>query len=263
MHEHINGSLLALACGDSYGSYYEMAGLIGERFDREKLPDAPIQTGITDDTKMAAILLKHYNQTKGIQPQKLFREYRKWAVEDGDKDGIGIHTKKVLVYGAKEKDSQGNGALMRNIPFGSQLIEDGYSYNDAVEMMNVDSSLTHANETIFQANALALDLALKGTEALKNERHQPILQRLHFGQTAWVIHSLYIVIEALKLDLNFIDGFRYIVSYGGDTDTNCAIYGAIRGHKEDITKSVAVESFLDRVAMEYLLRSVQTRHNAV
>lgn len=28
-----NNSLLALACGDSYGAYFEMAGLMGDVFD--------------------------------------------------------------------------------------------------------------------------------------------------------------------------------------------------------------------------------------
>jgi hypothetical protein len=34
--------------------------------------------------------------------------------EDG---GIGMHTKDVLIYNKKDKNSQGNGALMKNIPF--------------------------------------------------------------------------------------------------------------------------------------------------
>jgi len=30
-----------------------------------------------------------------------------------------------------------------------------------------------------------------------------------------------------------LDGFKELVSRGGDTDTNCAIYGAIRGYKDN------------------------------
>lgn len=37
-----NKSLLALACGDSYGAYFEMAGLTGDVFDIESLPNTPI-----------------------------------------------------------------------------------------------------------------------------------------------------------------------------------------------------------------------------
>ena len=248
----INKSLLALACGDSYGSYYEMMGLMGKSFDIEKLPDTPVETAITDDTKMAAILLKHYIQNKDLKPSILLKDYQQWAIREGNEDGIGIHTKDVLVHNSKNKDSQGNGALMRNISFGCQLIKDGYSFEDAVDMMNEDSSLTHTNETIYQANSLALDLAVNGISALTKDVHKSILSRLRFGKTAWVIYSLYIVIEALKQDLSFIDGFKYIVSVGGDTDTNCAILGAIKGNKEDISNSLNIEFFLNNKIEKYL-----------
>lgn len=248
----INRSLLALACGDSYGSHYEMMGLMGNSFDREELPDVPVEITITDDTKMATILLKHYMHTKGLNPSILLKNYQQWAIREGDQDGIGIQTKNILVHASKNKDSQGNGALMRNIPFGCQLIKDGYSFEDAVNMMNKESALTHANETIFQANCLALDLAINGLSALTKETHKPLLSRLKFGKTAWVTYSLYIVIEALKQDLSFIDGFKYIVSCGGDTDTNCAIFGAIKGNREDISNSLPIEFFLTKKIEKYL-----------
>jgi len=58
----VNQSLLALACGDSYGSYFEMDGLIGVTDNIKKLPNKSVTPTITDDTKMAKILLKHYIQ---------------------------------------------------------------------------------------------------------------------------------------------------------------------------------------------------------
>ena len=62
-----NKSLLALACGDSYGSYYENMGLNGKLFDINKLPNKSPNKIITDDTKMANILLKHYLYYKTIK----------------------------------------------------------------------------------------------------------------------------------------------------------------------------------------------------
>ena len=111
-------SLTALACGDSYGSYYEEDGLIGCRFNIEKLPNKPITKRVTDDTKMATILLEHYLKYKTIDIKKLTLSYKFWAKEDGVKDGIGRHTSAILFNAKTDKDSQGNGALMRNIPFG-------------------------------------------------------------------------------------------------------------------------------------------------
>ncbi|WOE71045.1 ADP-ribosylglycohydrolase family protein [Hydrogenimonas thermophila] len=249
----INRSLLALACGDSYGSHYEMDGLMGDRFSIRKLPNKPKFPNITDDTKMATILLKHYHKYKKLEVDILRDEYKKWAINDGFKDGIGIHTNEVLVEGKSDKDSQGNGALMRNIPFGLQLIDDGYSFEEAVELMNLDSAITHENETIFLANALALDLAINGLKALEKSEYKKLCNKLHYGQTAWVIHSLHIVIDAMKKrKRKFITAFKYIVSQGGDTDTNCAIYGAIMGYKKDITKEIDVKEFLpnDQIKQE-------------
>ena len=226
--KNINLSLLALACGDSYGSHYEYEGMCGVTFKIRSLPMKPIKPNITDDTKMAIILLEHYNKNRTLNEVKLLEEYKLWANTSGLDDGIGQHTYDILVKNKTDKNSQGNGALMRVIPFGVQLIQDGYSFNEAVDMMNIDSALTHSNETIFMVNRLALDITINGLEALDNTLYKDILQQLHLGDTAWVIHSLHIVIETLKLKKQFVSGFKYIVSHGGDTDTNCAIFAAIK-----------------------------------
>lgn len=242
----INKSMLALACGDSYGSHFEYDGLMGITFDIKKLPNKPKTIKITDDTKMAVILLNHYMKNETIDISKLFEEYREWAKRDGYADGIGTHTRTVLLEGETNKDSQGNGALMRVIPFGIQLIADGYSFKDVILLMNQDSSITHKNKTIFTANKLCLDIALNGLKVLGQQEYEDLLSRIHLGNTAWVIHSLYIVIEALKRDYGFVEGFKYIVSKGGDTDTNCAIYGAIRGFEYDIRKEIDIYAFLPK-----------------
>jgi ADP-ribosylglycohydrolase len=175
----------------------------------------------------------------------LTKSYQTWAKKEGDRDGIGIHTKDILIFGKRDKNSQGNGALMRNIPFGVELIKDGFSFEDAVEMMNIDSAITHKNSTIFMANRLTLDLAINGLEVLSKEIYKPLLNTLEFGYSAWVIHTLYIVIDALKCKRKFLTGFKQIVSQGGDTDTNCAIYGAILGYRKEISKEIKVETFID------------------
>jgi len=238
-------SLVALACGDSYGSHYEWEGLIGCRFPISSLPDKPKFPNITDDTKMARILLEHYKKRRQFNVVDVAQAYETWAKEDGDKDGIGIHTKKVLLGRTHDRDSQGNGALMRNIPFGIALIEDGYSFESAVELMNEDSAITHRNRAIFLTNRLALDLTVNGLDVLDKDEYKGLLKELHFGQTAWVIHTLYIVIDALKHKRKFLTGFKYIVSQGGDTDTNCAIYGAILGYNKNITEELDIKQFVD------------------
>lgn len=243
--KNINKSLLALACGDSYGSCYESDGLIGCKFDIDELPNKPLNPMLTDDTKMATILLRHYaRHNKEINLNILLHEYMIWAKHDGLIDGIGLHTASVLMQRKEDKNSQGNGALMRVIPFGLQLIDDGHSFNDACEIMNQDSFLTHENSTIAMANRVALDLAMRGVECLKKPEYKEFLYFLHLGNTAWVLHTLYIVIKTLKQSMTFLEGFKYIVSYGGDTDTNCAVYGAIRGYRESIDEELTLDDFL-------------------
>jgi ADP-ribosylglycohydrolase len=173
-------------------------------------------------------------------------------MEDGDSDGIGIHTYNVLLNNQKNKDSQGNGALMRVLPFAIELIKDGYSLDKAVKMMDTDSFLTHKNKTISISNKLCLDVAVNGLEVLNKQEYSDIISKMHYGSDAWVIHTLYIIIQTLKKDLSFLDGFKYIVSKGGDTDTNCAIYGAIKSAKEDIKDSLDIYKFLDKESLELI-----------
>ena len=239
-------ALLTLACGDAYGNAYEMDGLFGEKFDKESLPDQAKIKNYTDDTKMAMILWLHYSNYRTIKEDKLFEAYVNWAENDGVADGIGIHTAAVLLRGETNKSSQGNGALMRVLPFGLRLIEEGMPFDNAVEMINIDAALTHDNEVIRITNRLCLDLAVNGLDVLNKDEYSDILSMLKSGHSAWVIYTLNDVIDVLKMDLDILSGFKELVSRGGDTDTNCAIYGAIRGYKKNL--ELNLDHFLDKAS---------------
>jgi ADP-ribosylglycohydrolase len=62
--------------------------------------------------------------------------------------------------------------------------------------------------------------------------YSELLASLKPGYSAWVIHTLHDVLDVLKMDLSVHEGFKELVSRGGDTDTNCAIYGAVRGYNK-------------------------------
>jgi len=49
-----------------------------------------------------------------------------------------------------------------------------------------------------------------------------------------------------------LDGFKYIISQGGDTDTNCAIYGVIRGYKNVISNELDIHEFLLNVDLKFI-----------
>ena len=69
-------SLIALACADAYGNYYEMEGLFGAKWKIDDLPETPITNEITDDTKMALILWRHYEKHGTDRQDLLFMAYR-------------------------------------------------------------------------------------------------------------------------------------------------------------------------------------------
>ncbi len=243
-------ALLTLACGDAYGNAYEMEGLIGTRFEKSTLPNEAKIKNYTDDTKMAMILWDHYTQYETIKEDILFKAYAKWAEEDGFADGIGIHTAVVLLKGETDKSSQGNGVLMRVLPFGLRLIEEGMLFDDVMRMVNKDASLTHDNDIIKISNRLCLDIAVNGLDVLKKDEYTDILSQLRRGYSAWVIYTVNDVLDVLKMDLPILDGFKELVSRGGDTDTNCAIYGAIRGYKKDLVLSL--DDYLDKASQMVL-----------
>jgi ADP-ribosylglycohydrolase len=242
--------LLALACGDSYGSAYETEGLAGARWPAASLPNMPVEPTVTDDTKMAVLLMEHYKRYGRLDIPMLTLSYRFWAKEEGHADGIGIQTVSVLLDGSRDKSSQGNGALMRSVPFGVWLTETGFGFEEAVARMNEDAAITHANEMVFLANRLALDIALHGIGAAEDMQYTPLVKKLYPGRTAWVVHTLFTVLEALRRGYSFLDGFKYIVSQGGDTDTNCAVFGALKGAGEDIEDELDMAAFLPKAFLQ-------------
>jgi ADP-ribosylglycohydrolase len=60
------------------------------------------------------------------------------------------------------------------------------------------------------------------------------------------------VLDVLMMELPIPEGFKELVSRGGDTDTNCAIYGAIRGYAE--TLDLVLDDYLDDVSLGMLER---------
>jgi ADP-ribosylglycohydrolase len=139
---------------------------------------------------------------------------------------------------------------MRVLPFGLRLIEEGLSFDEAVELVNRDAALTHDNEAIRMTNRLCLDVAVNGLSALDKEEYIEILSTLKKGSSAWVIYTVHDVLDVLKMDLTILEGFNELVSRGGDTDTNCAIYGAMRGYNEEL--ELNLDHFLDKASQTIL-----------
>jgi ADP-ribosylglycohydrolase len=93
------------------------------------------------------------------------------------------------------------------------------------------------------ANRLCIDIALNGLSVMEKIEYSELLASLKPGHSAWVIHTLHGVLDVLKMNLLVHEGFKELVSRGGDTDTNCAIYGAIRGYQQ--TLEIYPNKYLD------------------
>ena len=105
-------------------------------------------------------------------------------------------------------------------------------------------------EVIRITNRLCLDVVLNGLSVLEKKEYADIVAKLKRGYSAWVIHTVYDVLEVLKMDLGILEGFKELVSRGGDTDTNCAIYGAICGYCDEL--EVDLDDYLDKASQRML-----------
>ena len=130
------------------------------------------------------------------------------------------------------------------------LYEEGMPFEDAVSLVNRDAALTHDNNVIRITNCFCLDIAVNGMRVLEKPEYQALLSTLRQGHSAWVIYTLHDVLEVLKMDLSILNGFKELVSRGGDTDTNCAIYGAVRGYKKSF--ELSLDDYLDRALQKIL-----------
>ncbi len=221
-------SLFALSIGDAYGEPFENRGLWGHTFDFDSLPKK-ITGKITDDSIMAALAYLVTTES-GMDIETLKKSYKKWAETDGAIHNIGIQTEDALLNGKLRKDGQGNGALMRTVPYALKLYEFGFSKEEIYDFIKMENAITHPNEEVSKLSFLFFNIALDGNlKPLYDPFFEDVVGKFEKGYTAWMYHSAFIVVETIKRKFDFINSLRYIVSQGGDTDTNCAIFGAIYG----------------------------------
>ena len=216
-----SNALMGLAMGDMFGSTFECLGLSGNLFllnGIADLPDhPPVGSFTTDDTFMAVTLLN--NVISGWDAASYHAALAEWSgTELAAYQGIGTHTSMVLNHGY-EGTSQGNGCLMAILPAAIFLIDNGYSQEELTQWMYEVQAVTQ-----HEANVEAA-LFLLGYDVEVN---------IQQGDSAWVANSLGAVTDALNNASSMVEGFQQIVSIGGDTDTNAAIYGAIYSYQNGL-----------------------------
>lgn len=255
LRDRARGCLLGQFIGDSLGSLVEFrsAGQIAADYPdgvRELADGGPfdlIAGQPTDDSQMAMMLIRSLLRCGTFDADDVLAGYRHWY--DTDPFDIGGTCARALSGRPPNRDSQANGALMRVSPIGVFGARDDVDVSDAVEFARRDAALTHPNPVCVDANAVfvaGLVTGIRGgtpkqvvdaMEAAVSE--QDVAAAIAAGRTGdvsefsghmgWVLLALSLAVRQVLLFDDPADALVDVIGFGGDTDTNGAIAGALLG----------------------------------
>lgn len=258
------GCLAGQFCGDAFGAQFEFKSsysinqLVGPGYrimgESYTWPTVPGQ--ITDDSEMAVALADSIIEAGEYQKENALEHYKKWYYSKPF--DIGMTTFRALGgYSPLSETSQANGALMRVSPLA--VYHTGRVKNvDAPDLMDLyedslsDAGLTHPNSICSAANKVFVEaaaLAILGfdresiygricrtakstgddilTDWLINAKERKPEDIA--GKSGWVILSLHNAVYRLMHSETPEQAICETAYMGGDTDTNCAIAGALAG----------------------------------
>jgi len=220
---------------------------------------------LTDDTEMAMTLT--YIIAKGYTKEKAVMEYMSWA--NSGNPFLGKNTSNLLkgiktYKGYKKRyekfanpNNQSNGPLMRAYPLvvAKEFIKDDVFITNPNELCleivqiyigAIQDALNNKNKNIILENAIRKATKSETKEVLKQVKNKK--KRDVSGKSkGWIVHSFYCAFYALHNFNSFkkgIDGVMFLDDFfnptirkpfnkksrgNTDTDTNCAIAGALMG----------------------------------
>ncbi|HEY7240570.1 MAG TPA: inositol monophosphatase family protein [Burkholderiales bacterium] len=244
--ERGQGVLLGQVVGDSLGSQVEFksAAEIARLFPRgvrELASGGPYHTIAgqpTDDSEMALTLARTILSHRGFERDKVLDAYREWMQtrpidigETTERGLLGLHT----------TESESNGSLMRVSPIGVWAAGDPAR---AAAAARQDSMLTHPNPVCVEAcagfcAAIAAGVAGAGRKEMvqagaahcTGPAQEAILRGAAPGDftRGRALVALQNAFHRLASGASVEESLVATVSYGGDTDTNAAIAGALLG----------------------------------
>ena len=250
--------MLGQLCGDALGSLVEfmdrqqIAGLYPDGV-REITGGGPFNTIAgqpTDDSEMALMLTRSLVGRGEFDRDDILERYRFW-LDSGPFDCGG--TCWSGINGERNFQSQANGALMRASPLG--IFGAGREAAEIAEYARLDAALTHPNPVCQQANAIyvrAISMAIEEgsgplelyraiagwadeddvdsalREAVQAVDQEPWIDKAG-RKMGWVLVALQNTLWQLVNAPGFEGALIDTANRGGDTDTNCAICGALLG----------------------------------
>ncbi len=263
--EQFHGCLLGIALGDSYGAAYE-GGKLERLLWRLIGKTAKGKRRYTDDTQMSLDIATHFLACQRIKQDELARQFAasyRWS------RGYGPAAAWLLKRVARGKDwrqlnrkkfsqgSYGNGAAMRAAVLA--LCYPG-SITTMLQAVHDSAEITHAHPLAIEG---AMHIALAAYAALHHQSPQQLLALLYqhsqcseyqsrltccatllehrhyraddiaeqlghgMAATESTVTAIYFALRFLKQDFSAM--LQAICELGGDTDTICAMAGAIWG----------------------------------
>jgi len=295
MLDSLRGGFLGLALGDALGAPHEFRYSIPvsqytgrlqyptKLVQRYSSPQFTVVGQVTDDTTMAGALMRTILQDKDWVKEHVIQAYINWA-NSGIKF-MGRNTRALFkgistvagYYSRFERlkpDSQSNGSLMRAYPL--VLLFNYLPEMEAYQKAMEDTSLT--NPTSVNRDAVLIYLTALRLATTKGNpqslislaQTEPIREALTQGfegktrnvtyLKGWVAHPIYLLMQGWLQAItgrNFSQVIHWIISQGGDTDTNAAIVGSLLGVYYG--EKAMLEDPLTRENVEILLSADYTK----
>lgn len=312
--EFVKDALLGAAVGDAFGVPYEF-------FTREVIQYLPVDGMIgmdtnpwfkgywtnrvpagawSDDTSMIVAGMESIIFKEEIDYEDIMKAYMDWWYKNGytsigSSFGLGQTVKKAFFNyksgkdaincGAKKMEDNGNGSLMRILPFSLYCIVNELDDNETYDIISKASSITHGHEisimacymyTIFLKEIIrtrnkniaftkmiytdyseffsqeAIDAFKKVIDPNFNLKPEQI------NQSGYVVDTFESVMYSILNGEDYRDTIYKCVKLGYDTDTNACIAGSLAGiiyGSNNIPKewlnTVKKEHYLERVAFRF------------
>lgn len=279
----LRGSLYGLILGDIIGSYFEFTAPSPRSYPdlnalKHGLNTFKTRFGYTDDTILTLHSMEAFIESHGLYRPLLhicsWHQYlegaSKWS-PTGTCFDIGLSTRRSLQEptwdGKDDPRHSGNGVLMKLLPFAWHLAcptEESVNTNELLESV---TRITHGSpDTIRTAQImgkvlikLLRGMPWKAARASIKDSY-PTQHRLdsHRSFSGYCDDSLSLAFHLMDHDYDWQASIRIILSLGGDTDTNAAIFGQLYGaaypdevsslyvpHRCDIHRADEIEQLTD------------------
>jgi ADP-ribosyl-[dinitrogen reductase] hydrolase len=287
--DRVVGGALGLALGDALGAPFEFlrARNVPDPIPALERPWLGEPVGsTTDDTAMARNLMRSLAARGGLDPADVLERHLEWF--RSDPPDVGTLTGRVLRRIAAGEDaataaqeiwnergpevSAGNGSVMYCAPLGAvRAARPDLLLEEAPAL----SAITHWDQrcrTACLAVTLAVAALVRGEEpreavvgaveaVLDREGGEELeylvaeagrARPLDGPDMGFTLFTAGVGLQMAAEGVPVEEGLRYVVSLGGDTDTNAAVTGALLGahHGREALPSAWLEKLADRQAIE-------------